>query len=223
MTYVHQARVLNRGGAVAAGRLRGRLGGQVDDRRPLRVFVSARRRSMDGRRHEASSGRSSSSPTSSVDGERVSFFVVHDAAWDEEVKANGGRAFRNTAAGTLTDTTLTLSGAREQTGERAYKTELKRVHDLPARSRRERRRAARRHRARVARPRCRRQRHRRRRAARGLRDRCADGVSAQAARGRAAGDDGRGRGNAAVCASRRRQDRAARRRHVVVGRRGSRG
>jgi hypothetical protein len=62
-----------------------------------------------------------------VDGERVSFFVVHDAAWDEEVKANGGRAFRNTAAGTLTDTTLTISGAREQTGERAYRQELKRV------------------------------------------------------------------------------------------------
>jgi hypothetical protein len=62
-----------------------------------------------------------------IDGERVSFFVVHDAAWDEEVAANGGRAFRNTAVGTLTDTTLTLSGAREETGERAYKTELKRV------------------------------------------------------------------------------------------------
>jgi hypothetical protein len=62
-----------------------------------------------------------------TDGERVSFFVVHDAAWDEEVAANGGRAFRNTAAGTLTDATLTLSGAREQTGERAYQTELKRV------------------------------------------------------------------------------------------------
>ncbi len=62
-----------------------------------------------------------------IDGERVSFFVVHDAAWDEEVKANGGRAFRNTAAGTLTDTLLTISGARERTGERAYRAELKRV------------------------------------------------------------------------------------------------
>jgi hypothetical protein len=76
---------------------------------------------------EASSGREFKLSDIVVDGERVSFFVVHDAAWDEEVKANGGRAFRNTAAGTLTDTTLTLSGAREQTGERAYKTELKRV------------------------------------------------------------------------------------------------
>jgi hypothetical protein len=62
-----------------------------------------------------------------IDGERVSFFVVHDAAWDEEVQANGGRAFRNTATGTLTDTVLTISGAREGTGERAYKAEMKRV------------------------------------------------------------------------------------------------
>ncbi len=62
-----------------------------------------------------------------IGGERVSFFVVHDAAWDEEVKANGGRAFRNTATGTLTDTSLTISGAREGTGERAYRAELKRV------------------------------------------------------------------------------------------------
>jgi hypothetical protein len=59
--------------------------------------------------------------------ERISFFVVHDAAWDEEVKANSGRAFRNTATGTLTDTSLTISGAREGTGERAYRAELKRV------------------------------------------------------------------------------------------------
>jgi hypothetical protein len=62
-----------------------------------------------------------------VDGDRVSFFVVHDAAWDEEVQANGGRAFRNTASGTLTDSTLTISGARERTGERAYRAEMKRV------------------------------------------------------------------------------------------------
>ena len=65
-----------------------------------------------------------------VDGERVSFFVVHDAAWDEEVQANGGRAFRNTASGTLTDTTLTIGGARERTGERAYTATLKRAESL---------------------------------------------------------------------------------------------
>jgi hypothetical protein len=76
---------------------------------------------------EISSGREFKLTEIVTDGERVSFFVVHDAEWDEEVKANGGRAFRNTAAGTLTDTLLTLSGAREKTGERAYKTELKRV------------------------------------------------------------------------------------------------
>jgi hypothetical protein len=76
---------------------------------------------------EVSSGREFKLSDIVVDGERVSFFVVHDAAWDEEVKANGGRAFRNTAAGTLTDTTLSISGARESTGERAYRAEMKRV------------------------------------------------------------------------------------------------
>src|SRR5688572_27125421 len=81
---------------------------------------------------EASSGREFKLADIAVaDGERVSFFVVHDAAWDEEVKANGGRAFRNTAAGTLTDSTLTISGARERTGERAYRAELKRVAPQP--------------------------------------------------------------------------------------------
>ena len=76
---------------------------------------------------EAGTGREFKLAEIVVDGERVSFFVVHDAAWDEEVQANGGRAFRNTASGTLTDSTLTISGAREHTGERAYRAELKRV------------------------------------------------------------------------------------------------
>jgi hypothetical protein len=76
---------------------------------------------------EVSSGRAFKLSDITVDGERVSFFVVHDAAWDEEVKANGGRAFRNTATGTLTDSLLTISGAREHTGERAYRAEMKRV------------------------------------------------------------------------------------------------
>jgi hypothetical protein len=76
---------------------------------------------------EASSGRQFKLADISTDGERVSFFVVHDAAWDEEVKANGGRAFRNTAVGTLTDNLLTIGGAREHSGERAYTAELKRV------------------------------------------------------------------------------------------------
>ena len=76
---------------------------------------------------ESATGRRFNLADIVVDGERVSFFVVHDAAWDEGVKANGGRAFRNTASGTLTDTMLTISGARERTGERAYTAELKRV------------------------------------------------------------------------------------------------
>jgi len=76
---------------------------------------------------EAATGREFKLADIVVDGERVSFFVVHDAAWDEEVQANGGRAFRNTANGTLTESTLTISGAREHTGERAYRAELKRV------------------------------------------------------------------------------------------------
>ena len=80
---------------------------------------------------EAATGREFKLADIVVDGERVSFFVVHDAAWDEEVKANGGSAFRNTASGTLTDTTLTISGARERTGERAYRAELKRVAPQP--------------------------------------------------------------------------------------------
>jgi len=79
---------------------------------------------------EASTGREFKLADIVVEGERVSFFVVHDAAWDEEVQANGGRAFRNTASGTLTDTTLTISGARERTGERAYTATLKRAESL---------------------------------------------------------------------------------------------
>jgi hypothetical protein len=76
---------------------------------------------------EAATGREFKLADIALDGERISFFVVHDAAWDDEVKANGGRAFRNTATGTLTDATLTISGAREHTGERAYRAEMKRV------------------------------------------------------------------------------------------------
>ena len=75
------------------------------------VFTFARAGSTwTGSVREAATGREFKLADIVVDGERVSFFVVHDAEWDEEVKANGGRAFRNTAAGTLTDTTLTVSG-----------------------------------------------------------------------------------------------------------------
>jgi hypothetical protein len=66
-----------------------------------------------------------------VDGDRVSCVVVRDAAWDEEVQANGDQSFRNTAAGTLTDSTLTISGARERTCERAYRADLQRIEPRP--------------------------------------------------------------------------------------------
>src|SRR5262245_429505 len=79
---------------------------------------------------EAATGREFKLADIVVDGDRVSFFVVHDAAWDEEVQANGGRAFRNTASGTLTDTTLTISGARERTRARAYRATPNRA-ELP--------------------------------------------------------------------------------------------
>ncbi|HSC14683.1 MAG TPA: hypothetical protein VLI71_06170 [Gammaproteobacteria bacterium] len=79
---------------------------------------------------EAATGREFKLADIVVDGNQVSFFVVHDAVWDEEVQANGGRAFRNTASGTLTETTLTISGARERTGERAYTATLERAESL---------------------------------------------------------------------------------------------
>ena len=95
--------------------------------------------------------------------------------------------------------------------------------DLPADTRRRDRRAPRRDRERAARARARGQRHRRLGAARGVRDRRAHGLSAAAARGRAAGDHGRGRGDPALRGARRREGRAARRGHVAVGRRDPRG
>jgi hypothetical protein len=91
------------------------------------VFTFARAgEAWTGAVREAATGREFKLADIVVDGDRVSFFVVHDAAWDEEVQANGGRAFRNTAVGTLTDSTLTISGAREHTGERPYRAELRR-------------------------------------------------------------------------------------------------
>ena len=60
-------------------------------------------------------------------GNAISFFVLHDAKDDPEVIENGGKPFRNTAAGTLTGDEITISGAREGTGQRPYKLVLKRV------------------------------------------------------------------------------------------------
>ena len=94
-----------------------------------------------------------------------------------------------------------------------------RGHDLLSDTGRRAPRAPRRDRARAARARARGQRHRRRRPARCLRDGRADGVPAAAARGRAPGVDGRGRGDPALRRPRGREGRAARRRHFAVGRR----
>lgn len=60
-------------------------------------------------------------------GDHVSFFVLHDDPDDPEVMANGGKAFHNTADGTIEGDVITVSGAREGTGQRPYKLVLKRV------------------------------------------------------------------------------------------------
>ena len=60
-------------------------------------------------------------------GDEISFFVLHDAKDDPEVIANGGKPFRNTAAGTVMGNEIIVSGAREGTGQRPYKLVLKRV------------------------------------------------------------------------------------------------
>ena len=60
-------------------------------------------------------------------GKEVSFFVLHDAKDDSEVVENGGKPFRNTAAGVVEGDEMTIAGAREGTGQRAYKLTLKRV------------------------------------------------------------------------------------------------
>jgi hypothetical protein len=62
-----------------------------------------------------------------VAGDDVEFFVVHDAPWDEEVRANGGRPFRNWAKGTLTATALAIRGDREGRGRRPYTATLTRI------------------------------------------------------------------------------------------------
>jgi opacity protein-like surface antigen len=62
-----------------------------------------------------------------IDGDAFSFFVVHDADWDPEVKDNGGKAFRNTAKGTVSGDDMTFSGSREGSNERAYSLTLHRL------------------------------------------------------------------------------------------------
>jgi hypothetical protein len=62
---------------------------------------------------EWSSGREFRIEDIKLENDRISFFVVHDALWDEEVRANGGKAFRNSAAGTLSSDKLHIRGDRE--------------------------------------------------------------------------------------------------------------
>lgn len=62
-----------------------------------------------------------------IDGDQVSFFVLHDADTDQEVEANGGKPFRNWVKGTLSGDELAIFGARERTNERPFKQVLRRV------------------------------------------------------------------------------------------------
>ena len=62
-----------------------------------------------------------------IDGDAISFYVLHDAPDDAEVKANGGKPFRNTAKGTVKGDEMSFSGSREGSNERAYSITLKRM------------------------------------------------------------------------------------------------
>ena len=62
-----------------------------------------------------------------IDGDAISFYVLHDASDDPEVIENGGKAFRNTAKGTVTGDEMSFSGAREGSNEHAYSITIKRV------------------------------------------------------------------------------------------------
>lgn len=64
-------------------------------------------------------------------GDDISFFVLHDAKDDPEVIENGGKSFRNTATGVVAGDEITIAGAREGTGQRAYKLVLKRMEGGP--------------------------------------------------------------------------------------------
>jgi hypothetical protein len=62
-----------------------------------------------------------------VQGDQVTFFVLHEAASDPEVKDNGGNPFHNFAKGTVSGDELTIEGSRENTDIRKFKIVLKRV------------------------------------------------------------------------------------------------
>jgi hypothetical protein len=76
-----------------------------------------------------STGRRYAIEDVTADRDDVAFFVVHEALWDEEVRQNGGRRFRNWAEGTLTGDTLSIHGDREdeRVGRRPYEVTLHRV------------------------------------------------------------------------------------------------
>ncbi|HKJ73602.1 MAG TPA: hypothetical protein VKA19_05750 [Alphaproteobacteria bacterium] len=62
-----------------------------------------------------------------IDGDAISFFVLHESDRDAEVKENGGKAFRNTAKGTVSGDEMSLSGSREGTDIHAYSVTLHRM------------------------------------------------------------------------------------------------
>jgi hypothetical protein len=78
---------------------------------------------------EWSSGRRYALEDITVEGDAVSFFVVHSADWDDEVRANGDRAFRNSAKGEVTAEGLHVRGDRERRadGRRPYEVTMKRL------------------------------------------------------------------------------------------------
>ncbi len=62
-----------------------------------------------------------------IDGDAISFFVVHEFDWDSEVQENGGKAFRNTAKGTVTGDEMSFSGSREGTDIHPYSVTIHRM------------------------------------------------------------------------------------------------
>ena len=62
-----------------------------------------------------------------VKGNEVVFFVLHEAADDPEVIANGGNPFHNFARGTVNGNELTIAGSRESTSIHPYQLALKRL------------------------------------------------------------------------------------------------
>jgi len=62
-----------------------------------------------------------------LNGNAISFFVLHDDQDDLEVIENGGKPFRNTASGVVEGDEITISGSREGSSQRAYKLVLKRI------------------------------------------------------------------------------------------------